>query len=110
MKTIKINSDGKDYRLAFTRKTVTEMAQAGFRLEDVNDTSRMVLGIQQLFAGAFLQFHRGIKQSLVDAIWEEIPNKADLINKLVEMYTTPIISLLDEPSEEAKNASWEIIE
>lgn len=110
MKTIKIEKDGKEYSLAFTRKTVTEMARNGFRIDDVADPSRMVIGVPQLFAGAFLRFHRGIKQELVDEIWDSVSNKSGLINKLVEMYAEPINALLDEPQDEAKNGSWEVVE
>lgn len=109
MKTIKIKtSDGKDYTLAFTRKTVAAMSQAGFRINDVSENP--VIGVPQLFNGAFLRFHRGIKQELTDAIWEEITNKEDLLLKLIEMYSEPIDSLLDEPKEDAKNATWEVVE
>ena len=109
MKELKIKTaDGKDFTLAFTRKTVSQMARAGFNIDDTYN--KPTIGIPSLFAGAFLRYHRGIKQELVDAIWEELPNKDKLLEVLVQMYQAPIESLLDEPKDDGKNASWEVTE
>lgn len=108
MKTIKIKaSDGRDYTLGYTRKTVKQMSQAGFNIEDV--TAKPLIGVPQLFAGAFLQYHRGIRQELTDAIWEELTNKENLLLALIEMYQEPIDSLLEEPKDDGKNATWEVV-
>lgn len=107
-KSIKISTkDGKDYTITYTRKTVTIMSQNGFKIEDVRDTP--ITGIPQLFAGAFLRYHRNIKQELVDEIWASIPNKEDFILALIDMYQEPIEALIDEPEDETKNSKWEII-
>jgi hypothetical protein len=35
-----------------------------------------------------------------------MPNKEDLIGKLAEMYNEPIVSLMEEPEDTAKNVEW----
>lgn len=110
MKTIKIKTnDGKDFTLAFTRKTVSRMSQNGFKITDVRDNP--IIGIPQLIAGAFLRFHPGIKQDEIDNLWRQTKGKEELLLKLIEMYQEPIDSLLEEPKEDSeKNATWEVCE
>ena len=106
MKSIKIKTSGdREYTLAYDRKSVKQMLQAGFNLEDV--TARPLIGVPQLFNGAFLCFHKGIQQKVTDEIWEEMSDKESLLLTLIEMFQTPIDSLLDEPKE--KNGTWEVV-
>ena len=109
MKELKIKTaEGKEYTLAYNRNTVSQMARNGFNIEDTYN--KPTIGIPQLFAGAFIRYHRGIKQEVVDAIWAELPSKEKLLEELIKMYQAPIDALLDEPKEEGKNASWEVVE
>ena len=59
-----------------------------------------------LFAGAFKAHHRFVKQDTIDAIYANMPNKDKLIEKLAEMYNEPILSLMEEPEDTAKNVDW----
>lgn len=108
MTTIKISLDGKDYTLAFTRRTVTQMADNGFDITKALNEN-IVGGIPQLFAGAFLKYHRTMSQNEIDNVWDAIPNKEDFLTKLVEMYNEPITALFGEPEDDAKKATWEVV-
>ena len=105
-KQLKLNFEGQEYTLEFTRKSVERMEDNGFRIADV--TAKPVSTLPVLFAGSFYANHRWVKQDTIDKIFAEIPDKEAFMAKLVEMYAEPIEALFDEPKGEAeKNAQWE---
>lgn len=99
--------DGKEYILSFDRKTVKRMEKNGFRIEDTWE--HPVLGIPELFHGAFQIKQQGITREQTEKILEGVANKEALIMKLIEMYQEPVDTLFNEPKEEAKNATWEVV-
>lgn len=103
-KQIRFTYEEKNYVLEFTRKTVSELERKGFIAAEVE--AKPMTMLPALFAGSFLSHHRHVKQETVDAIFAKMPNKEDLIGKLVEMYTEPIEALLDEPAETEGNVDW----
>lgn len=103
-KQIIVSHEGKDYTLEFTRRTVQQMEAEGFVAQDV-DVKPMTI-LPSLFAGAFKAHHKWVKRDVIDAIFDALPNKDELINKLAEMYNEPIMTLMDEPKESAGNAEW----
>lgn len=107
MKSIKINYDGIDYTLEYTRKAVEEMEDAGFVLREV--TKRPATNFPVLFEGAFLAHHRyAIRtQGLMEKIYKSLPDKQELMKKLIQMYGDTVDSLFDDPEPSEKNASWE---
>lgn len=108
MATIKIkDADGKDYTLAFTLRTVKQMADNGFNIQDCEDNP--VAGIPKLFAGAFLVYHRTLPQTKIDELWESIEGKMEFIPALVDLYNDPINKLFGEPDDDAKKSKWEVI-
>lgn len=99
------NNEGKVYTLEYTRQTVKMMERQGFVPEKVSEQPMTYL--PTLFAGAFMAHHRNIKPEEIEKIYSRLPNKHDLIGRLVEMYNDPIMTLLDEPDEDAEgNMSW----
>ena len=90
-------TSGDTYTLEFTRKTVKLMEQQGFIAEDVNKKPMTML--PALFAGAFLAHHRFVKPDVIEKIYARLPQKDELIAKLVEMYNEPLLTLLDEPEQ-----------
>ena len=104
-KTITFECEGKEYTLEFTRNTVRMMEQQGFRVSDID--GKPMTTLPQLFAGAFLAHHRFLKREVIDGIFERMPDKLNLMNKLAEMYNDPIASLVDEPEEAAGNLKWD---
>ncbi|MCM1545286.1 MAG: DUF5055 domain-containing protein, partial [Ruminococcus sp.] len=66
-KTIKFKgSDGKEYLLEFTRKSVKTMERQGFRIDEIDSKPMTVL--PALFAGAFLAHHKFVKPAVSDEI------------------------------------------
>lgn len=104
-KTIKLNYEGTEYTLEFTRRTVELMEKQGFVVSDVGDKPMSTL--PTLFAGAFLAHHRFTKREIIDAMFAKIKNKEAFIGKLAEMYSEPLEAMMDEPEESEGNLTWE---
>lgn len=105
-KQLKFRYQDKEYTLEFTRKTVAEMERKGFIAEEVSEKPMSTL--PELFRGAFLAHHRQVKPVVIDDIFDKMTNKEDLIGKLSEMYTEPILSLVEEPEEAEGNVDWTV--
>ena len=103
-KQLEIKHDGNTYVLEFTRRTVAEMERKGFIVSEIE--TKPMTALPALFAGAFLANHRFVKQNVIDAVFETIKNRMELINKLAEMYNEPLMTLLNDPEESEGNASW----
>ena len=103
-KAIRFTYDGVDYELQFTKRTVREMEMKGFKYREVPDKPMTLL--PELFKGAFLANHRKTKDEMIDAIYEALPNKTELMDALTALYEEPILSLMAEPSDENPNVTW----
>ena len=105
-KELTFTFEGHQYTLTFTRKTVQQLNQQGFRTEMITD--QPAVGIPMLFNGAFLANHRVLKADIKDRIFEAIPDKMGFISKLLEAYVAPINEMLEDPPEDSeKNVKWE---
>ena len=83
-KQLTFSYKGKDYTLEYTRRTVRQMEDSGF-----------------------IAHHRSVKPDVIEDIYEHLPHKEQLIEKLVEMYNEPIAALLEEPEEgDEGNVIW----
>lgn len=108
-KTINITTkDGTKYKLEFTRKTVREMENDGFSLDEL--ANKPMSTLPKLFEGAFLANHRYIKRDVVNDIFKGTGNREQLFTTLVEMYKEPINALMEEPEDDEKNVGWEVSE
>ena len=103
-KQLKFSYNGTEYTLEYTRRTVEQMEKEGFVAEELK--SKPLTMLPTLFAGAFKVHHRNVKREVIDEIYSKMTNKADLIGKLAEMYSEPIMALIDEPVESAENLTW----
>lgn len=103
-KKITFTFEDKEYTLEYTRRTVRQMEESGFKASELLDRPMTLL--PQMFAGAFLAHHRFVKPDVIERIYKAMPNKEDLIGKLGEMYNEPIDTLLDEPDENEGNVEW----
>ena len=109
---IEISHDKKKYTLEFTRQSVRQLEAQGFVLEQISD--KPVTMIPLLFYGAFMKNHKGIKRSLVDEIYESIPNKfneeSGFMTTLIEMYAETIQTLTeDKEIDEGNAATWKVV-
>lgn len=105
-KQLRFEYNDKEYTLEFTRKTVTEMEKKGFVAADVE--AKPMSTLPALFEGAFLAHHRFVKKEVIDEIYNLLTNKEELIGKLAEMYNEPIMALVEEPEDSAKNVNWTV--
>jgi len=103
-KHLTITDNGKEYVLEFTRRTVQQMEQQGFSIEDLDKKPMSTL--PKLFAGAFLANHRFVRKEDIDDIYSRMTGKAELITKLAEMYSEPIAALVEDPEESEGNVTW----
>ena len=103
-KQLRFTYNGKEYVLEFTRRTVSEMERKGFIASEVE--AKPMTTLPALFEGAFLAHHRFEKKEVVNAIFNKMTNKEELIGKLAEMYNEPILALVEEPEENEGNVEW----
>ena len=103
-KKITFTNDKVKYTLEFTRAAVKQMEAEGFNISDAS--TKMVSTIPALFAGAFIANHPDITQEEIDKIYEAMPEKTALIEKLAIMYSDVINTLLSEPEEGSKKIEW----
>lgn len=103
-KQIKLNYEGNEYTLEFTRKSVEIMEKRGFKIAEV--TEKPMTMLPTLFQGAFYANHRYVKPEVINSIFDKLKNKDELVNRLAEMYNEPIIAMMDEPDETEGNLEW----
>lgn len=96
--------EGKDYTLEFTKNSVKEMERRGFVASEVIEKPLSVL--PDMFAGAFIANHRFTKRKVIDAIFLQIDNKAELVNSLAELYSCVIDDFVDELSKPKNGLPW----
>lgn len=104
MAKIAITFDKKEYELEYSRQTVKNMEAQGFVLEEIG--SKPANMIPMLFRGAFMKNHKGIKRSLVDDIYEAMPDKNGLISALIDLYGEALNTLFDDSESATGNGSW----
>lgn len=103
-KTVTFTYKDKDYTLEFTRATIKELEREGFDAGSLEEADkRPVESFEKLFEGAFKAHHRRIKKETINAIWNAMPNKMELLQTLAELYASPINAMFDEPDEDSKN-------
>jgi hypothetical protein len=105
-KQINIEYQGNEYILEYTRKSIEILERQGFNISDLDRAPLTTLPM--LFRGAFIAHHRGLfaNPGLIDKIFEKMPNKETLLEKLSEMYREPFDMLLADPDESEGNAKW----
>ena len=106
-KQLNFEFEGKEYTLEFTRESIKQMEREGFVAGDI--LNKPMNTLPKLFAGAFKAHHRfDTKQKKIDEIFEKFKNKQALIEKLAEMYSEPMETLMDDEAIEEGNAiAWE---
>ena len=103
-KQLNFKYNGTEYTLEFTRRTVEQMEREGFVAEDIK--AKPMTMLPTLFAGAFKANHRFVKPDVINAIYDKMTNKAELISALAEMYSEPMMALLEDPAESSENLTW----
>ena len=107
MSKITLTHNGKDYTLEYSRQSVKTMEQQGFVLDEI--ATKPMTMIPQMFQGAFIKNHKGIKRSLIDDIYKDIHNRSELMEALMEMYADTLASLMDDGPEDSGNVTWSLV-
>lgn len=103
-KTLSFTYEGKDYTLEFTRESVRNMERAGFVADDL--LNKPLLLFPELFAYAFWANHRYMRRNEIDKIFAAMPNRPELLTRLVEMYREPLSELMEDPKDNEGNVTW----
>jgi len=98
----------QEYTLEFNRKSALRALHAGFDpMKMTEDSLETMFMLPVLFNCAFDMHHPGMEEKETDAIYEQIPNKEDLIEALGELFAEPINKLIEEPKgAKSKNFKW----
>lgn len=109
---ITVTYNKTDYVLGYNRNSVKQMEQQGFVLDQISEKPMTMVPL--LVYGAFMQYNKGIKRSLVDEIYEHIADKIGdgdngFIQTLLEMYAETVNTLTDNnPADEGNLAVWKV--
>lgn len=103
---IQFTYEDKDYTLEFTRAAIKHMENKGFMLADIEERPMTI--IPDFFAGAFLAHHPNTPRKLVDEIFNNMTDKGDLMEALINLYMATHESLLADGSDETKNIQWTV--
>lgn len=103
-KTISLTYQDKTYVLEFTRASIKTLEQSGFSFIQAAENSQIITMIDNLFYGAFLAHHPYISRDFVEEIQKQIKDMAGLNERLMEMYTDTINSIVEETKE--GNIEW----
>lgn len=101
---ITFDYNGESYCLEYTKRTVKTMEDRGFVPKKILEAPMSYL--PELFAGAFLANHKFEKRSVIDAIFEKMKGKSELVNTLIDMYNEPIQALTAEDEDEGNAIEW----
>lgn len=104
MKAIVIEYNEKTYKLCYTVKSVRNMSAAGFKLSDLHDAPLLALPL--IFAGAFKAEQPYLSDKVITDIYDNLKDRAELCNKLIEMYTAVITAYMEDDESKAGNATW----
>lgn len=102
--TLTDKSTGKVYTLEFNRKAIEIMERQGFVLNELTDKPATMLPM--LFRGAFMMHHPTVRRDVIDALYDEISNKTALIEKLTDMYSEPLLTLVGDSEADEGNVEW----
>ena len=102
------NKEGKEYILEYNRQSVQQIERIGFSLEDV--TKKPMTMFPLMFRGAFLVNCRYVKEKEINELYDNMKNKSELHNALMNMISECYETLADSEEEDAEgNVGWEIV-
>lgn len=107
---INFDYNGKHYCLEYTRDTVKIMESWGFNPNDVAD--KPAIRLEQLWRGAFLANHRNkISDAVIGKLYDQMKNKAALMDALRDMVIETYTSLLpDDDEDDSGNVEWTTVQ
>lgn len=104
---IKFKFKGEQYILEYSAQSITEMERRGFNAYEIPEKTFTLL--PDLFAGAFVANHPAIPRNVIDEIYAQIDDKAELLDNLCEMYSVAIEQYISELKKARNGLKWEKI-
>ncbi len=105
---INLTHNDEKYVLEYDRYSIKLLERAGFKFDEFLD--RPMTNIELAFAGAFYKNHPKVPQTTIDEIYDECPNKTDLIIALKNMIDECYQALIgDNEEKKSGNTSWETV-
>lgn len=104
MDKIVIELNDSKYTLEFNRYALVAMEKRGFN--PANAESQPLTTLTELARGAFIMHHPDLKATEIDAIIDEIDDKAEFSSALAEMYKNAIDVIVSGNGEKKGNAKW----
>lgn len=101
---ISFDYNGRHYILEYTRDSVKQMEAAGF--DPSNIEARPALSLEQMWAGAFIEHHRSVSNTVVKALYDQMKNKTKLFEALKNMMAETYESLLPDEEDDQGNVEW----
>lgn len=102
-RTIHFTYKNVDYTLGYTLASIEMMERGGFVRDELS--KKTATRSQELFYGAFIADHKGIKRKLVDEIYKNLKDKEALLPALLELYDDAGDALMEEG-----NVAWTMSE
>ena len=104
IKPIRLNYDGKEYILEYSRETVAKAESDGFLFAQVDEYP--LTGVSNLFYYAFLKNHPDMTKEEADKILESLGGlNGEEIMRLGQLYQIPIETVLNlEDKPRSKNS------
>ena len=101
------DAEGNEYTLQFNRKSIETMERQGFKIGDL--ATYPATTFPALFRGAFIMHHKLVSANKIDKMFDALPGKEALLEKLAEMYNEPLEALLNgnEDGAEGNAPKWE---
>ena len=110
MDTIKLHdANGKEYSLSYDLATVKRLSKNGFTIDLEASEIEIAVSIPDLFKYAFLRFHPEINEAKVKELWDNISDKQGLVRQLLSIYADPVNAIFEEPKDDSKKVTWEVI-
>lgn len=107
MATITVMYKDKTYDLGYTRNTIRQLEAQGFIVDQVAEKPMTMIPL--LFYGAFMKNHRGLKRDFVDEVFDNIQDKSQLLQSLLELYAECLNTLTeDKEGDDVGKATWEV--
>lgn len=100
-KQINFELDDTKYCLEYTRATVKATEKKGFDPDKLNAMPLTMVTL--LLRGAFDVHHASLSNDKRDKVIDQLDNRSELINALIEMYNEPLEQLT---AENQGNTTW----
>lgn len=105
-RTIEFTYNGVDYSLGFNRKVVKDMERNGLTLDRISNAP--LNGMMSFFEWAFVANHKRINPKTAEAIYENMADKAGLMDALVDLYMEVVDSIFGNGEDDEKNVKWTV--